>query len=179
MGRWGPNHAADFILTRWLRDQANGQKILNEDTKKPILQFVVIQRRKGDEWAIPGVTSLVDAGEDPAHAAQREFLEEAMDSENLEQNELEDIMKLVKGMFDQGLLMYQGYVDDSRNTDNAWIETSAINCHAEFQEVDHCHLKAGSDAKNVAWIKITSSLNLFASHIDLIEAVANRHQAHW
>jgi hypothetical protein len=22
-------------------------------------------------------------------------------------------------------------------------------------------------------------LNLFASHIDLIEAVANRHQAHW
>jgi ADP-ribose pyrophosphatase len=46
--------------------------------------------------------------------------------------------------------IYQGYVDDSRNTDNAWIETSAINCHAEFQEVDHCHLKAGSDAKNVA-----------------------------
>jgi ADP-ribose pyrophosphatase len=75
--------------------------------------------------------------------------------------------------------IYQGYVDDSRNTDNAWIETSAINCHAEFQEVDHCHLKAGSDAKNVAWIEITSSLNLFASHIDLIEAVPNRHQAHW
>jgi ADP-ribose pyrophosphatase len=48
---------------------------------------------------------LVDAGEDPAHAAQREFLEEAMDGENLEQNELEDIMKLVKGMFDQGLLV--------------------------------------------------------------------------
>jgi ADP-ribose pyrophosphatase len=39
-----------------LRDQANGQKILNEDTKKPILQFVGIQRRKGDEWAIPGVS---------------------------------------------------------------------------------------------------------------------------
>jgi hypothetical protein len=52
----GPNHAADFILTRWLRDQANGQKILNEDTKKPFLQFVGIQRRKGDEWAIPGVS---------------------------------------------------------------------------------------------------------------------------
>ena len=52
----GPNHAADFILTRWLRDQVNGQKILNEDTKKPILQFVGIQRRKGNEWAIPGVS---------------------------------------------------------------------------------------------------------------------------
>ena len=55
----GPNHAADFILTRFLRDQVNGQKILNEDTKKPILQFVGIQRRNGNEWAIPGVSSLI------------------------------------------------------------------------------------------------------------------------
>jgi ADP-ribose pyrophosphatase len=43
-----------------LRDQANGQKILNEDTKKPILQFVGIQRRKGDEWAIPGVSLFLN-----------------------------------------------------------------------------------------------------------------------
>jgi ADP-ribose pyrophosphatase len=55
----GPNHAADFILTRWLRDQVNGQKILNQDTKKPILQFVGIQRRNGNEWAIPGVSPLI------------------------------------------------------------------------------------------------------------------------
>lgn len=56
LGRWGPNHAADLILTRWLRDGMSGKKILNEDTKKPILQFVGIQRRNGGEWAIPGVS---------------------------------------------------------------------------------------------------------------------------
>lgn len=55
MGRWGPNHAADFILTRWLRDEMNGSIILNEDSKKPILQFVAIERIRGNEWAIPGV----------------------------------------------------------------------------------------------------------------------------
>ena len=75
--------------------------------------------------------------------------------------------------------IYQGYVDDPRNTDNAWMETTAINCHAEYEEVDHWHFKAGSDAKNVAWLEITSSLNLFASHIDLIETIAHHHQAHW
>jgi len=48
---------------------------------------------------------MVDAGEDPAHAAQREFLEEAMDSEKLDQNELENIMKLVQEMFDNGLMV--------------------------------------------------------------------------
>ena len=54
LGKWGPNHAADPILTRWLRD-GNGKKILNQDTRLPILEFVGIMRRHGGEWAIPGV----------------------------------------------------------------------------------------------------------------------------
>ena len=59
------------------------------------------------------------------------------------------------------------------------METTAMNYHAEHGEVDHWHLKAGSDAKNVMWLEISSSLNLYASHINLIETVANLHQAHW
>ena len=27
--------------------------------------------------------------------------------------------------------MYRGYVDDPRNTDNAWMETVAVNFHDE------------------------------------------------
>jgi ADP-ribose pyrophosphatase len=64
---------------------------------------------------------MVDAGEDPAHAAQREFLEEAMDSENLEQNELEDIMKLVKEMFDQGLLVKKNLTNKLKSVFNIII----------------------------------------------------------
>lgn len=56
LGRWGPNHAADPIVTRWLRD-SSGKRILNQDTKKPILEFVGIMRRIGGEWAIPGVSN--------------------------------------------------------------------------------------------------------------------------
>jgi ADP-ribose pyrophosphatase len=48
---------------------------------------------------------MVDAGEDPAHAAQREFLEEAMDSENLDTKEKEDVIGFVQEMFDKGQMV--------------------------------------------------------------------------
>ena len=70
-------------------------------------------------------------------------------------------------------------MDDPRNTDNSWMETTAVNCHADDNEVDDWQFKAGSDAKQVAWLEITSSLNLYASHIKLIELVAEYHKAHW
>ena len=56
LGKWGPNHAADPVVTRWRRDE-NGSIIL--DSKgKPILQFVAIQRADTKEWAIPGVINI-------------------------------------------------------------------------------------------------------------------------
>lgn len=75
--------------------------------------------------------------------------------------------------------VYEGYVDDPRNTDNAWMETLAVNYHAENHEVDDWKFKAGSDAQQVTWLEINSSLSLFASHLELIKKVADRHEAHW
>lgn len=34
LGRWGPNHAADPIITRWKRDSASGPVIVDEETQK-------------------------------------------------------------------------------------------------------------------------------------------------
>ncbi|CAN7997488.1 unnamed protein product, partial [Ixodes hexagonus] len=53
MGRWGPNHAADPVVTRWKKD-AKGKVVINDDTQRPVLQFVAIARRDSGEWAIPG-----------------------------------------------------------------------------------------------------------------------------
>ena len=33
------------------------------------------------------------------------------------------------------LKVYKGYVDDLRNTDNAWIETVAMHFHDETREI--------------------------------------------
>ena len=35
----------------------------------------------------------------------------------------------VAALFDSGKEVYRGYVDDPRNTDNAWTETTAFHFH--------------------------------------------------
>lgn len=56
LGRWGPNHAADPIVTRWKKDR-NGGKVLVKG--KPCLEFVAIKRRDTGEWALPGVSTTL------------------------------------------------------------------------------------------------------------------------
>lgn len=41
--------------------------------------------------------------------------------------------------FCRGLQVYEGYLDDPRNTDNAWIETVAVSIH--FQDQNDTELK--------------------------------------
>ena len=53
LGKWGPNHAADPIVTRWQR-RDNGDIVTQESSGRPVLEFVSIQRRDTGEWAIPG-----------------------------------------------------------------------------------------------------------------------------
>jgi hypothetical protein len=55
LGRWGPNHAADPIVTRWKRDNAAGQVVRDAETGRGILEFVSIERKDNGGWAIPGV----------------------------------------------------------------------------------------------------------------------------
>lgn len=59
LGRWGPNHAADPIITRWKKDNS-GNKITHPVSGKHILQFVAIKRKDCGEWAIPGVSIKLD-----------------------------------------------------------------------------------------------------------------------
>lgn len=79
-----------------------------------------------------------------------------------------------------GKEIYAGYVDDPRNTDNAWMETVAFNFHDDTGNiVRHLQFKAGDDAKNFKWIELDGSLNLYASHKAIIEIGAKLLDAHW
>jgi ADP-ribose pyrophosphatase len=76
--------------------------------------------------------------------------------------------------------IYRGYVDDPRNTDNSWMETHACNFHDEYSNtVGKFRLSGGDDAENARWLDLNKDLDLFASHIDFLRAVASIHQAHW
>lgn len=141
LGKWGPNYAADPIITRINRRDRN-------------VEMLAIKRRDNGQWAIPG--GMVDRGEDVSRTLARELLEEtgiALD-------------------MSEGILIYRGYVDDPRNTDNAWMETTAKLLHLDPETAEKMNPKAGSDAGSVQWLPlITKNISdLYASHCSLVKA---------
>ncbi|XP_013145242.1 PREDICTED: ADP-ribose pyrophosphatase, mitochondrial isoform X3 [Papilio polytes] len=172
LGRWGPNHAADPVVTRW-KKQADGENAIDEITKKPILQFVAIKRGDTGEWALPG--GMVDPGEKVGVTAVREFQEEAMNSLSATDEEKSQWNQQLKYFFSKGVEVYSGYVDDPRNTDNAWLETVAYNFHDhDGSTVGGLKLNAGDDAVGVCWVDITPNIELYASHKDIVSEVYKR-----
>ncbi|MCL4137255.1 UNVERIFIED_CONTAM: hypothetical protein GTU68_030782 [Idotea baltica] len=179
LGRWGPNHAADPIVTRWKLTES-GSFGFSEVSGNKILQFVSIQRRDCGEWAIPG--GMVDPGEKVTSTLQREFLEEALNSHEMGDLDKEKAKEDLKQLFSkEGTEIYCGYVDDPRNTDNAWMETVAYNFHEDEADgaLHQLKLTAGDDAQAVKWVDLSKDLKLYASHANMLKEVAKKLKSHW
>eukprot|EP00048_Salpingoeca_helianthica_P009721 m.139206 g.139206 ORF g.139206 m.139206 type:complete len:340 (-) comp14934_c4_seq7:56-1075(-) len=172
LGRFGPNHAADPIVTRWKRQ--DGQEVRDSRGNK-VLEFVGIKRKDTGEWALPG--GMVDAGENVSLTLKREFGEEALNTLELSPSDRKLALHQIEQLFASGVEMYKGYVDDPRNTDNAWMETVAMNFHDETGELtQRFTLCAGDDAGAVKWIAATPDLRLYASHADFIRRLVDLHR---
>jgi len=167
LGRYGPNHAADPIVTQWKRDEKG--HVVKDSHGNPILQFVTIKRNDNGQWAIPG--GMVDPGEAVSVTVKREFGEEALNSIELSAEEKAHVEKMLHDLFDPSKCteIYKGYVDDPRNTDNAWMETTALNIHDETGEAfKHFKLKGGDDAAQAVWKDYEPGMDLYASHVQFL-----------
>lgn len=175
LGRWGSNKAADPIVTRWKRD-AFGNKVFDPITNKPILQCVLIKRKDNGEWAIPG--GMVESGESVSETLLKEFGEEAMNSLEMTEEEVIEMKESLAFAFKHGIEVYKGYVDDPRNTDNAWMETVAMNFHDEDGTLFAMFkLNAGDDAVGVKWVDLENDMPLYASHSDFVRTTMAIHGA--
>ena len=76
---------------------------------------------------------MVDPGETVSTTVKREFMEEAMDTTGERSNSVDEIDQMVSSFFANGQEIYSGYVDDPRNTDNAWMETVAFLFHDDTE----------------------------------------------
>lgn len=138
LGKWGPNFAADPIVTR---------------INKGVLECLLIQRRDTKEWAIPG--GMVDEGETASQTLKREFKEETG----------------VELYIKDAVEIYRGYVYDPRNTDNAWMETTAMHKYLTLELAEKMNPVAGDDAQAVRWMALTEEVicNLYASHGEILK----------
>jgi hypothetical protein len=173
LGKWGPNSAGDPLFTKWKRDVKGNIIKING---KPILMFVAIERVDGGDggnarFALPG--GMVDYGESISMTILREFNEEALGG--LQTEEINNITsQLSQMMKETGKVIYRGYVDDRRNTDNAWMVTTCIHVHDETGAVfDKFPLKGGDDAKQAFWMEFhpdVEDFTLYASHADWVRS---------
>ncbi|XP_065060468.1 ADP-ribose pyrophosphatase, mitochondrial-like [Rhopilema esculentum] len=67
------------------------------------------------------------------------------------------------------------YFDDTRNTDNAWLETKVINYHFDFEMDTDFKL----ENSNLFWIELDSEVSVTAEHNECLAKVAEKRGAHF
>ncbi|KAM6985111.1 transient receptor potential cation channel subfamily M member 2 [Aplochiton taeniatus] len=97
----GPNLIVDPVVTCW------------RDSEHSALEFLAVWDETKGLWALPG--GVVKSNE--------------LLPDKLERLVGKQLYDQIKAKANSGTKVYEGYVDDCRNTDNAWVETSVLNIH--------------------------------------------------
>uniref|UniRef100_A0A6J0T728 Transient receptor potential cation channel subfamily M member 2 isoform X2 n=2 Tax=Pogona vitticeps TaxID=103695 RepID=A0A6J0T728_9SAUR len=152
---FGPNHALHPVVTRWRRN-VDGS-ICRKSVKK-ILEALVVKFPFSDHWALPG--GSLEPGEALPQKLKRILRRE--------------FWPQFQKLLNQGTEVYKGYVDDPRNTDNAWIETVAINVHFEDQnDVEMKRMNSflqGCDLEVIVrWQVVDKRIPLYVNHKELLQ----------
>ncbi|KYO36053.1 transient receptor potential cation channel subfamily M member 2 isoform X1 [Alligator mississippiensis] len=156
---FGPNHAMHPVVTRWRR---NTDGLIYRKNLKKMLEVLVVLFPLSDHWALPG--GSLEPGESLPlklkHVLRREFWTQ------------------FQNLLNQGTKIYKGYVDDPRNTDNAWIETIAVNVH--FEDKNDIEMKRmnsflqGLDPEVcIRWQVVDKRIPLYANHKELLQKASD------
>ncbi|KAK3100144.1 hypothetical protein FSP39_015318 [Pinctada imbricata] len=72
-------------------------------------------------------------------------------------------------------LLYKGYVDDPRNTDNAWVEAEVWNFHYDLS--DSFDIRIPEDY-SVTWKEVSPNVKLFGNEGAIVQEAARIHDAY-
>ncbi|XP_034510616.1 transient receptor potential cation channel subfamily M member 2 isoform X5 [Ailuropoda melanoleuca] len=158
LGWFGPNHTLQPVITRWRRNQDGA--ICRKSIKK-MLEVLVVKHPLSESWALPG------GSREPGDMLPRK----------LKRVLRREFWSSFQNLLVQGTEVYKGYVDDPRNTDNAWIETVAISIHFPDQsDMDlkrlNSHLHARDPGMSVQWQVVDKRIPLYANHKTILQKVA-------
>lgn len=72
------------------------------------------------------------------------------------------------------VMVSKGYVEDARNTDNAWLERMSLNLHASMDVFAVSHHLQGAQ-----WRELNNELQVSTAEQDLLQKVANMRKAYY
>ncbi|KAM8857100.1 transient receptor potential cation channel subfamily M member 2-like [Synchiropus picturatus] len=145
----GPNLCTDVVVTRW------------RDGEPSVLEFLGIQ---GDIWR----TLELPGGPVQSPDQLPERLKRSMGI---------PLYEKVNQKLSTAAKVFEGYVDDSRNTDNAWVESVVLNVHlvwSAVEDVEIMNMIADSNG-SLKWKDISSKTGLSSNQSDALRRVAERH----
>nr|XP_035953146.1 transient receptor potential cation channel subfamily M member 2 isoform X4 [Halichoerus grypus] len=159
----GPNHTLQPVITRWRRNQDGA--VCRKSVKK-MLEVLVVKPPLSESWALPG------GSREPGEILPRK----------LKQVLRREFWYSFQNLLIQGTEVYKGYVDDPRNTDNAWIETVAISIHFPDQsDMDlkrlNSHLHSCDPGMSAQWQVVDKRIPLYAHHKTILQKVATLFEA--
>ncbi|XP_024208214.1 transient receptor potential cation channel subfamily M member 2 isoform X4 [Pan troglodytes] len=162
---FGPNHTLYPMVTRWRRNEDGA--ICRKSIKK-MLEVLVVKLPLSEHWALPGGSR--EPGETLPRKLKRILRQEHWPS-------FENLLKC-------GMEVYKGYMDDPRNTDNAWIETVAVSVHFQDQnDVElnrlNSNLHACDSGASIRWQVVDRRIPLHANHKTLLQKAAAEFGAHY
>uniref|UniRef100_A0A8D2MFU5 Transient receptor potential cation channel subfamily M member 2 n=1 Tax=Zonotrichia albicollis TaxID=44394 RepID=A0A8D2MFU5_ZONAL len=151
---FGPNHALHPVVTRWRRNLDGS--IIRKSLKK-MLEVLVAQYPLSDVWALPG-------GGPAGHCPTQP------------QGALREVLRALLRCHPHAQV-HKGYLDDPRNTDNAWVETVAISVHFDTQhDLEMKRLNSflqGCDPELcIRWQVLDKRIPLHANHKELLHKVS-------
>ncbi|XP_038149242.1 transient receptor potential cation channel subfamily M member 2 [Cyprinodon tularosa] len=145
----GPNLNLDLLLTRW------------RDSERSVLEYLVVLNSNLKSLALPG--GPVDSV-DQLPGSLKGILGRK-------------VFEALNAKVSEGKMVYKGYVDDCRNTDNAWVETAIINIHLDRTSqimVDINNMLGGNQGM-LQWQEVSSSTRLSPNQRVALDQVAALH----
>lgn len=173
LGRWGPNRAVNYVITRAKFDANEAQM---ERAGKRMLELLLCRRKDG-RWVLPGRFQN-DESIDP-------LLRNALGLEAKSMAESEALQEVEQKLLDARDVQkfFDWVVADDRDTDNAWVDFNfklvEVNKPRERTDVFEIADDPSSGYK-FEWVTVHKNLELtYSSHYSLIEALSNYKKAYW
>ncbi|CAF0774571.1 unnamed protein product [Rotaria sordida] len=181
--RWGPNKSIIAVITRWKTHR--GQFAIVDGQR--ILEALVFKNKLTNDWKLPGGKIL--GVESQYGAVCRSFNKLAFDdldseiSLSLQEKDMiehfESFARAAVGAGEptgfESHMIYRGYVDDLRNTDNAWAEAEIWNFHYG-SEMSFPNLRTDGVA---VWKDVTNNSRGFLIQTSVLREIARIHDAYF